>query len=74
MSGVPRTVRIARAVHRWLLVLVPRAVRHAYRSEMIATFETASAEASSRGWAAVWVLGPALQAARIAPIEALRGD
>ena len=56
MSVVPRTVRIARAVHRRLLVLVPRAVRHAYRSEMIATFETASAEASARGSAAVWVL------------------
>ena len=56
MSGVPRTVRIARAVHRWLLVLVPRAVRHTYREEMIATFETASAEASARGRTAVCVL------------------
>ncbi len=54
VSGVPRTVRIARAVHRWLLVLVPRAVRHTYREEMIATFETASAEASARGRTAVW--------------------
>ena len=56
MSGVPRTVRIARAVHRWLSVLVPRAVRHTYREEMIATFETALAEASARGRTAVCVL------------------
>jgi putative ABC transport system permease protein len=48
-----RTVKIARAVHRALLVLVPRGVRRVYRAEMVATFEAASAEAGARGRLAV---------------------
>jgi putative ABC transport system permease protein len=56
VTPATRTLRIARAVHRWLLVLVPRDVRRAYGPEMIATFEAASADASTRGWMAVWRL------------------
>jgi putative ABC transport system permease protein len=52
----PRSVLVARAVHRALLVLVPRGVRRAYRAEMTATFEAASAEAGARGPIAVWSL------------------
>jgi hypothetical protein len=44
-----RTVRIARAIHRALLVLVPRDVRDRYGADMVATFEAASAEAGARG-------------------------
>ena len=57
MSGVPDR-QIARAVHRWLLVLVPRAVRQTYRDEMISTFEAASAEAPARGRTAVCGCSP----------------
>ena len=52
-AAIPRPVTIARAVHRALLILVARDVRHAYRAEMIATFEAASAEAGRRGTLAV---------------------
>ena len=55
-SRVPVSVRLARAVHRRLLVLVDRGVRSAYRAEMLATFEAASAEAGRRGAAAVCAL------------------
>ncbi len=55
-APVPRSVTIARAVHRALIVLVSRDVRHAYRNEMIATFEAASLDAGRRGPAAVGVL------------------
>jgi predicted permease len=41
----------ARAVHRLLLVLVDRRVRTTYRRDMIATFETASADAMQEGLA-----------------------
>jgi putative ABC transport system permease protein len=54
--SVPRLVRIARAVHRALIVFVGRDVRQAYRDEMIATFEAASGDAGRRGPAAVGVL------------------
>lgn len=39
----------ARAIHRAALVLAPPDVRRAYRAEMIATFDAASAEALARG-------------------------
>jgi putative ABC transport system permease protein len=52
-APVRRSVRIARAVHRALLVLVSRDVRDPYREEMIATFEAASGDAGRRGSAAV---------------------
>ena len=55
-APVPRSVTIARAVHRALIVLVSRDVRQAYRNEMIATFEAASLDAGRRGPAAVGVL------------------
>ena len=55
-ASIPRSVRVARAVHRALLVLVARDVRQAYRTEMIATFEAASAEAGRRGPLAVGAL------------------
>ena len=55
-ASIPRSVRVARAVHRALLVLVARDVREAYRAEMIATFEAASADAGRRGAIAVWRL------------------
>ena len=55
---VPRSVRMARAVHRALLVLVARDVRQAYRAEMIATFEAASADAGRRGTARGWRSAP----------------
>ncbi len=51
-----RTVRMARAIHRALLVLVARDVRQSYRAEMIATFDAASGEASQHGALAVWRL------------------
>ena len=47
--AAPMTVRAARAIHRALLILVPADVRRRYRAEMVATFETASAEAGARG-------------------------
>jgi putative ABC transport system permease protein len=56
MNAVPWSVRIARRLHRVLLVLVKRDVRHAYRSEMIATFEQASADAGRRGFVALLAL------------------
>jgi putative ABC transport system permease protein len=54
--SIPRTVRVARSVHRALLVLVAANVRQQYRAEMIATFEAASAEAGRRGPLAVALL------------------
>lgn len=57
MTAFPsRTVRIARAIHRALLVLAPRHVRRAYRAEMLATFEAACADVGARGSLAVWRL------------------
>jgi putative ABC transport system permease protein len=50
---VPIGVRIARAIYRALLILVPRDVRCRYGAEMLATFEVASAEAGARGPAAL---------------------
>ena len=52
----PWAVRIARALHAMMLVLVDRRVRAAYRHEMIATFELASAEAARRGLASLCAL------------------
>ena len=54
--SIPRTVRVARAVHRALLVLVARDVRQASRAEMIATFDAASADAARQGPVAVCLL------------------
>jgi putative ABC transport system permease protein len=51
-----RTVKMARCIHKALLVLAPRHVRRTYRAEMIATFEAASADANARGAVAVWRL------------------
>jgi putative ABC transport system permease protein len=53
MTAVPHILTIARAIHRFLLRLAPRDVRRLYREEMIATFETASADARQRGILAV---------------------
>jgi putative ABC transport system permease protein len=47
------SVVLARAVYRALLWLAPGRVRRAYRDEMIATFEAASADAATRGSMAV---------------------
>jgi putative ABC transport system permease protein len=47
--SLPRSVVFARALHRALLVLMPRRILRAYRSDMIATFDAASAEAGARG-------------------------
>jgi putative ABC transport system permease protein len=56
MTSAARTVAIARAIHRFLIVLAPRAVRQTYRDEMIATFAAASADAGQRGALAVLAL------------------
>jgi putative ABC transport system permease protein len=56
MTSVPRTVAVARAIHRFLIVLAPHNVRQIYREEMIATFAAASADAGRRGAFAVLAL------------------
>lgn len=56
MTSASRSVAIARAIHRFLIILVPRDVRRNYRDEMIATFEAASADASRHGTLAVAAL------------------
>lgn len=48
-----RLLRLARAIHRVLLILAPRDVRRLYRKEMIATFEAASDAAAADGPAAI---------------------
>lgn len=53
MSAHPRVVRLARAIHRGLLILAPRNVRRVYRAQMIETFETACEAAAARGSGAV---------------------
>ena len=50
------SVRLARAIHRVMLVVVRRSVRQTYRAEMIATFQAASADAATRGSLAIWRL------------------
>lgn len=52
-APIPVAVRLARLIHRALLLLSPRRVRSGYRKEMIATFADASAEAGRDGWTAI---------------------
>jgi predicted permease len=52
-APVTRKVRIVRALQRAMLPLAPREVRQRYRTEMIATFEAASADAGARSTAAL---------------------
>jgi putative ABC transport system permease protein len=46
---VSHLTRLARKIHRALLLLAPADVRRAYRAEMIATFESASNAAAANG-------------------------
>jgi predicted permease len=46
-------VRVARSVHRTLLMLAPRHVRRRYRADMIEAFRAASTDASAHGIAAI---------------------
>ena len=53
MKPVPVAVRMARIIHRALLILVARDVRLRYREDMLTTFEAASAEAGAHGLGAL---------------------
>ena len=53
MKPVPVAVRMARIIHRALLILVARNVRLRYREDMLTTFEAASAEAGAHGLGAL---------------------
>ncbi len=49
MTPAPRSVRVARAIHRLLIRLAPARARRTYGADMIATFEAAADAAAPQG-------------------------